>query len=212
MNLCEFVRLGIRHKINPFYAKYLMGRRVLDVGSGRGEFLEREPDNFVGTDIDQELVLDSQRRGLKVFRMNAVALEFPDQSFDVVHAAQLIEHFSPSDASRFLSEASRVLKPGGRIFLTTPGIRTVWNTFSHVRPYTPDSFRKLLENDTESYIRGMRSDLIYENAWGSRYYFKNKALMFASSVLDLLFPPREPSGWTIILRKQNPIQDRANKV
>ena len=207
MNVSEYVRLGLRYRQDPFFVKYLMGKRVLDIGSGRGEFLARDPDNFVGVDVDPLLISQCRQRGLTAHCMNAFELKFPNGSFDAVHAAQLIEHFSPVDASRFLSEVSRVIRPGGCVYLTTPGVRNVWNTFSHIRPYPPDAFRKLLGSDTENYIRESQIDLIYENAWGSRHYFENRAMMFASGVLDLLMPPGNPIGWTIILRKKIPASE-----
>lgn len=205
MNIWNYVSFGLRHRKDPFYVKYLMGRRVLDIGTGRGEFLAREPGNFVGIDVDPVLVAQCLKRGLHAYCMNALELAFPDASFDAVHAAQLIEHLSPADAARFLSEVSRVVRPGGWVYLTTPGVRNVWNTFSHVRPYPPDAFRKLLRSDTENYIRESQIDLTYINAWGSRHYFERRSIMFVAGILDLLIPPRNPIGWTIVLRKKTPV-------
>lgn len=203
MNVIEYIRLGLRYRKDPFFIKYLKGRRVLDIGAGRGEFLARDPDNFVGVDIDPELVTQCRERGMQAHCMSAFLLEFPNASFDAVHASQLIEHFSPTDAVRFLGEASRVLRPDGIIFLTTPGVRNVWNTFSHIRPYPPEAFRKLLGSDTENYIRESHLNLMLDAAWGFRFYSERKVLMFASCMMDLLVPPRDPIGWTIVLRKES---------
>jgi SAM-dependent methyltransferase len=202
VKITEYVRLGLRYHKDPFFVKYLMGKRVLDIGAGRGEFLAREPGNFFGVDLDPVLVSQCHQRNLTAYCMSAFQLGFPDGSFDAVHAAQLIEHFSPADASRFLGEVSRVIRPGGWVFLTTPGVRNVWNTFSHVRPYPPNTFLKLLRSDTENYIRGARLDLSYEGAWGTRHYFESRAIMFLSGVVDLLMPTANPIGWTIVLRKK----------
>jgi len=49
-----------------------------------------------------------------------VPLPFGADSFDLVFAAQLIEHLTVPDAQRFLAEAYTLLKPGGRIFLSAP--------------------------------------------------------------------------------------------
>jgi SAM-dependent methyltransferase len=201
MNVIEYICHGLYHAKDPFYVKYLMGKRVLDIGSGTGEFIAREPDHFLGVDLDASLVLHCQKKGLSAYCMSAFRLEFADESFDAVHASQIIEHFHPADASRFLEEASRVTRPGGYIFLTTPGIRNVWNTFSHVRPYPPDSLRKLLESPTENYIRNSKINLVMSGAWGSRIYVKSRPLMFIYGLFDLLFPPSNPIGWTILLRK-----------
>lgn len=67
--------------------------------------------------------------------MHVLELKFPNESFDAVHAAQLIEHFAPVETVCFLSKASRALRPGGIVYLTTPGVRNVRNTLSQVCPY-----------------------------------------------------------------------------
>lgn len=203
MELIEYVRLGLKHRRDPFQIKYLTGRRVLDVGCGTGEFLARDPENFVGVDVDLQLVDRCRERGLTAHCMSALALEFPDASFDAVHAAQLIEHFTPADAARFIFESARVLRPGGHLFLTTPGVRNVWNTFSHIRPYPPAAFAKLLSSATENYLREAPPVVLeIECVQGYRHYFASRTATFASSIIDLLFPPRDPIGWTIVLHKK----------
>lgn len=206
MNFFDYVSLALKHRRDPIYTRYISGRRVLDIGCGRGEFLEREPNNTVGVDLDENLVNRCLARGLTAFRMSALALEFPDESFDAVHAAQLIEHFAPDDAATFLSEVARVLRPGGYALLTTPGVKNVWNTFSHIRPYPPTAFRKLLSSATENYLSNAAPPLELLHVQGNRFFFKNRAVNFLCTLLDLLFPPRNPIGWTIVLRKiENPV-------
>lgn len=202
MNVLEYTRLALAHGANPFYTKYLAGRRVLDIGAGEGDFVARDPARFVGIDIEPRLVEHCRTRGLDVRAMSALRLEFADQSFEAVHAAQVIEHFNSNDAAAFLQEASRVLMPGGVIVLTTPGVRNVWDTFSHVRPYTPTALRKFCASETESYIRDGSNALVFEGAWGTRRYVANKTLFFLLGLVDFAFKPRNPIGWTIILRKR----------
>jgi SAM-dependent methyltransferase len=201
MRVLEYIGLALRYRADPFFVKYLQGRRVLDVGSGRGEFLMRDPEHFVGIDVDPALVACCRDRQLSAFCMSALCLDFSDGSFDAVHAAQLIEHFDPIDAVRFVHEAARVVRDGGVVLLTTPGVKNVWNTFSHVRPYPPDAFRKLLKSDTENYIRDSGIPLVLETAWGQRHYFESRLITFLLSVLDLLWKPGNPIGWVIVLRK-----------
>lgn len=204
MKLSRYIHLAIRHRDDPLFRHYLHGRRVLDIGCGAGEFLARDSVNFVGIDIDERLVAVCREKGLDAAVGSALAPAFPDESFDAVHAAQLVEHLTPAEATLFLSHAARVLKPGGLVFLTTPGVRNIWNTFSHIRPYPPASFRKLLTSKTEAYLSGEAIPLHVEAAYGTRFYFRNRLLIFLSRVLDLLLPPTNPIGWTIILRKTNP--------
>lgn len=202
MKLLEYFSLGLRHRKDPFYVKYLSGRRVLDVGCGRGEFLARDVANTVGVDLDPELVSQCRAQGLAAHCMSALALEFPEASFEAVHAAQLIEHFPPAEAVRFLAEAARVLRPGGYLLLTTPGVRNAWNTFSHIRPYPPVAFRKLLSSATENYLREGQPRLEVADAHGSRFYFRSRVASFAFSLFDLFLPPGDPIGWIIVLRRK----------
>jgi SAM-dependent methyltransferase len=204
MKFFEYILIGLQHRIDPFYVKYLQGRLVLDVGCGCGDFLARDPENTVGVDIDSKLVSQCRERGYTAYCMSALSLDFPAASFDAVHAAQLIEHFGPTDAAHLLSEVARVLRPGGYFLLTTPGVRNVWNTFSHVRPYPPASFRKLLASATENYIREgeIELELDLECVQGYRSYSPNRGIMFVLSIFDFLFPPSQPIGWTIVLRKK----------
>jgi ubiquinone/menaquinone biosynthesis C-methylase UbiE len=105
------------------------GQRVLDVASGRGAVLfpaaERVgPGGHVeGIDLAEGMVqavnADAERRGVatRVRLMDAEHLDFPDASFDRVLCGFGI--MFPPDQLRALREFRRVLKPGGRIGVTT---------------------------------------------------------------------------------------------
>lgn len=204
MKFVEYASLAISYKCDPFYSKYLKGKRILDVACGSGEFMLRDPSNIIGVDLDQKLVDECKQKGLQAFYMNVLRLDFPDEEFDAIHAAQIIEHFDPSDAVIFLKELQRVLKPGGFIYISTPGVRNVWSTFSHIRPYPPDSFKKLLNTSTENYLLTEQSNsmkLQLVDSFGSRFYFKSKLLQFFSNLIDICFESNDPSGWIIILKK-----------
>lgn len=63
-------------------------------------------------------VADAERRGFAVRRDDLNGpLSLPSASFDVVLANQVIEHLY--DTERFLSEATRILKPGGALIVST---------------------------------------------------------------------------------------------
>ena len=99
------------------------GMRMLDVGSGPGtitvDFARRvRPGLVIGIDVAADVVeratglAASQRVDNVEFRVgDAYALPFEDDTFDVVHAHQVLQHLArPIDALR---EFRRVLKPGG---------------------------------------------------------------------------------------------------
>jgi SAM-dependent methyltransferase len=99
----------------------LAGRRVLEVGSGRGggsAHLAREhrPAAVMGVDASRNLVKWARSRhsapNLSFVRGDALAVPFPDESFDVVVNIES-SHCYPSRL-RFFEEVSRVLRPHGR--------------------------------------------------------------------------------------------------
>lgn len=97
--------------------------KVLDYGCGNGSFLERlvsRADECWGVDIDSEKVAAAQHLAPGCVRCITPdeALPFPDATFDTVAILEVIEHVS--DERRVLAELGRVLKPGGRLLLTTP--------------------------------------------------------------------------------------------
>lgn len=69
-----------------------------------------------------------------------------DESVDLAVSLAVIEHLR--EPSKFLSEISRCLKPGGLVYLSTPNFQLDWKNFyndpTHVRPYTPVSLEALL--------------------------------------------------------------------
>jgi SAM-dependent methyltransferase len=103
---------------------------VLDVGCSVGsvEFLfhRRYADRAAavrvhGVDISREAVerasaLELPSATFRVYDGNT--LPFESDSFDLAIAIEVIEHVV--DKAHFLSEVWRVLRPGGRVFLTTP--------------------------------------------------------------------------------------------
>jgi SAM-dependent methyltransferase len=108
------------------------GAKVLDVACGRGAVLfpaaERVGTSGHVTGIDladgmaHETQMEIQRRGLnqaEARQMDAENLTFPDSSFDFVLCGFSLQFFP--HLAQALSEFQRVLKPGGRIAVTTWG-------------------------------------------------------------------------------------------
>ncbi len=201
MSPALYLRYLIRFRANPLHVEYLNGRKTLDVGCGEGDFLKKDASNRVGADIDENLVRRCIEKGLVAHCMSATDLGFPDQCFDAVHAAELIEHLDPPAAVRFLAESARVLKPGGIVYITTPGERYVWNTFSHIKPYPPIAFEKLLGNSTEGFIKEQALQLGLERYFAFGVPSRFRFVTGIKRAFNVAFPCRQPSGYVIILRK-----------
>lgn len=112
-------------------AEDLEGRRVLEIGCGRGGFAcwlakqTRRPDEIVAADYSQVAVekgrtLASQvgATGVRWKYADIQALDDPAASYDTVISCETIEHVP--NPRRAVAELARVLKPGGRLYLTTP--------------------------------------------------------------------------------------------
>jgi SAM-dependent methyltransferase len=106
------------------------GQRVLNLGSG--PFFEREllPDGKLYTlcDIDPRAIeLARTRLGSRIAAADVLQpdqpLPYADGAFDLVVSMDVIEHVP--DPRPWLAETWRVLRPGGRLFLTTPNYASV---------------------------------------------------------------------------------------
>ena len=118
------------------------GEHVLDIGSGPGFLCEGMaalvgPEGVVvGIDISDDLVALCERRDPPKWVSFAVGdatkIDQPDASFDAVVCAQVAEYVP--DVDRVISEAFRLLKPGGRtVFVATDWDAVVWHSQSPER-------------------------------------------------------------------------------
>ena len=155
-NLFRGSRDEIRSRLTEYLPLFAGASDVLDVGCGRGEFLDllRERDvRARGVDVNAEMVEECRARGLDASAGDALALldALEDESLGGLFAAQVVEHLQPDYLVRLLNVAGRKLRPGARIVLETINPRC-WFAFfdayirdiTHVRPLHPDTLVYLL--------------------------------------------------------------------
>jgi SAM-dependent methyltransferase len=92
-------------------------------------------------------------RNVEFLVADVLELPFDPRSFDTVCSFEIVEHVP--DAERFVAELARVLKPGGRLVLSTPRAEdpTVRpdNPF-HEREFDADELRRLLTSSFSSVV------------------------------------------------------------
>lgn len=121
--------------------------RILDVGCGTGANLEllARYGEAEGVDISEEALAFCRARGLeRVSLGEAERLPYPDESFDLVTALDVVEHLD--EDVRGLREMRRVLRKGGLALLFVPAFMFLWgvqdDVSNHRRRYTLAGIRR----------------------------------------------------------------------
>ena len=98
--------------------------RLLDVGCGSGSHLKSLVnlgcEAVEGVDPDPQAVDLAVRRGLRVQCGTVRSQNYPDSTFDVITMSHVIEHLH--DPVDVLKECYRILRPGGKLLVTTPNM------------------------------------------------------------------------------------------
>ena len=138
-----------RHLIAYKEAAKLVKGIVLEVGSGEGYGIMELADKsqkYIAVDKYDSPIESSlkEKNNIEFYKMNDPPLKFEDNSIDFVVTFQVIEHIK--DDKKFVQEIHRVLKPGGKLILTTPNIlmslsRNPW----HIREYNPSEMKNVLK-------------------------------------------------------------------
>jgi SAM-dependent methyltransferase len=134
---------------------------VLEAGCGEGygaQVLAEQANRVVALDYDAYAIAQVGRAypALVVVRGNLVALPFADDTYDAVVSLQTVEHLWDQDA--FVAACRRVLRPGGRLILSTPNRLTFppGNPF-HTRELSAAELRDLVARHRgTAALRGVR--------------------------------------------------------
>ena len=147
----------IRARLAAYLAYFDGASNVLDVGCGRGEFLDLLRQRGVpaaGIDLNPEMVELCRARGLDVSASDALTYlrGIADESLGGLIAVQVVEHLEPAYLSQLLQTAYFKLRPGSRMVLETIN-PACWVAFfesyirdlTHVKPIHPETLQFMLQ-------------------------------------------------------------------
>lgn len=142
----------IMHTLNPKETD-----SILDLGCGVGDYtkaLGEYTKHVIGIDLS---VSEAEKKYPTInFRAHDLntPLPFEDDSFDMLVSINLIEHLQ--DEKRFLNECIRVLKPGGKIAITTANLDFILHDYfydkTHVHEWTLSQFKTIMEQYFETIV------------------------------------------------------------
>jgi 2-polyprenyl-3-methyl-5-hydroxy-6-metoxy-1,4-benzoquinol methylase len=160
---------------------------ILEIGTGAGrgvEVLSAKAKHYTGIDKNTPLLAELKKNypNYEFIDMFIPPLKgIANDSVDVIVTFQVIEHIE--DDHLFLQEAHRVLKPGGKLFLTTPNrlmslTRNPW----HVREYLGMELKNLMLK----YFKNVDAQGIHGNQKVNDYYEANKKAVKKITRFDIL--------------------------
>ncbi len=135
--------------------QHLKNKVLVDVGCSNGWLADRleklKLKAFIGIDPSNEAVSDAKKNApyAKFFVANADDLPIKDKIADIVTMFDVIEHVPAFHEADALGEASRVLKKGGKLLLSTPNNNILTNLLDPVwyfghRHYRPQELKKMI--------------------------------------------------------------------
>ncbi|MDI6777756.1 MAG: class I SAM-dependent methyltransferase [Patescibacteria group bacterium] len=135
----------------------LEGENILDIGCYDGSFLsliKNRNNNFYGLEASDWGTKKSRQKGIEVnqyFFDGENKLPYDDNFFDVAVAGEIIEHIYDTDF--FLAEIYRVLKPEGKLLISTPNVASLGRRALLFFGFNPIIELSLNELDSSGHIR-----------------------------------------------------------
>lgn len=191
---------------------------VLDLGSGRGEWLEVLAEHGYrgrGVDSNRGMLKASESRGHEVVEADALAYlrAQPDGSFVAITSMHLVEHMPYPVVIQLLDEALRVLRPGGVLILETPNPENVlvgscmfYMDPSHLHPIPPPLLQWTVQ------MRGFEQveiERLSENRGSSDLNPVSDEVPGAAEINQMVAWFTAPPDYAVIARKTAGLAERA---
>jgi len=129
--------------------------KILDIGCNSGFLVNKlQEKNYeaYGCDTDEMAVGYGKGRGIKNLKVSSFpALDYPDNSFDVITCLDVLEHVE--DDNQALKEINRIIKKDSVIIMTVPAFQFLWGlqdeASHHFRRYSKKELTNKIKNNTD---------------------------------------------------------------
>jgi SAM-dependent methyltransferase len=149
------------------------GKKLLDLGCGAGEnsvYFAKRGAHCIASDYSPGMVEVAlklaEKNGVQVegATVNAMSLDFPDNTFDIVYASNLLHHLP--DPAACISEMQRVLKPGGQACFWDPlRHNPIINVYRRMATAVRTEDEMPLHIDIVRYVQSTFSHTDYDTFW-----------------------------------------------
>ena len=153
--------------------------RILDVGCGTGANIEMlsQFGQAEGVDVSDDALEFCRKKGLTVQKGLAETLPYPDETFDISTALDVIEHLDDDIAG--LREMHRVTKTGGYSLIFVPAFMWLWGVQDDISHHRIRYTRKQITERIE------KAGFTVERATYANFPFFAPILYELDALLDL---------------------------
>lgn len=176
--------IGRQRKFVRFFSD-MGARRVLDVGCGRGLFLQLLRDSGIeetGIDISETLVQQCRQAGFHVEQGDALVVlrqfQAGGKRFDGIFCSHVIEHLEGERPAELIGLCAAVLAPRGRLVLITPNVENLqvltegfWLDLSH-RRFIPRILAETLMGDAGLRVISSETDPDTQGRWDAAPWWR----------------------------------------
>jgi 2-polyprenyl-3-methyl-5-hydroxy-6-metoxy-1,4-benzoquinol methylase len=174
----------VRRTQQRFVRCFSPGHPILDVGCGRGIFLQLLKESgleAIGIDTYGPAVERCKELGFTAYRSDVLDyLRTTSTAFGGIFCSHVIEHLPFHEARELLSLCAEALVPAGILVIVTPNPRdfgvmgeTFWLDPTHVRPYPPALIASIAEDANLNVIRkGTYHGGLPKREWGRALLYR----------------------------------------
>ena len=177
------------------------GRKILDVGSGSGQFLYEMKQfgmEVYGIEPGKFEEKGAKKHGLKIKKSDLMSAKYPKNYFDIITINHVLEHVS--DPSEIIKEIHRILKTDGSLIVGVPNFRSLahkifrknWYQFDvprHLHNFSDKILEKKLKREGFKIEKIRYTSRPTQFSISLKYLLKLNIGNKVTRILDLFFLP-----------------------